>query len=107
MALFKFTDAIMKGEPIDIYNHGEMFRDFTYVGDLVRAIELLVECEPVLGGGVGDEDTLSTVAPWRVVNIGNSRSERLTDFVDILEKELMKKAQRKMLPIQAGDVPAT
>ena len=107
MALFKFTDAIIKGEPIEIYNHGEMLRDFTYVEDLVKAIQLLVSCKPVIGEDVGENDTLSPVAPWRVVNIGNSRSERLTDFVEILERELMKKAHKTMLPIQPGDVPAT
>ncbi|WP_108257952.1 NAD-dependent epimerase/dehydratase family protein [Mangrovicoccus ximenensis] len=110
MALFKFTKAILENEKIDIYNHGEMYRDFTYVEDLVRGIRLLVDAvppapdagaEPVAG------DSLSPVAPWRVVNIGNSRKERLLDFVEAIEASTRRKAIRNYMPIQPGDVPAT
>ena len=95
--------------PGEVYNHGEMFRDFTYVADLVQAIRLLIDtppplphtAEPIAG------DTLSPVAPWRVVNIGNSDKVKLLDFVDAIEQALGRKAQRTYLPMQAGDVPAT
>ena len=109
MALFKFVEAILQDRPIEVYNHGEMFRDFTYVADLVQAIRLLIDTppplphtsEPIAG------DTLSPVAPWRVVNIGNSDKVKLLDFVDAIEQALGRKAQRTYLPMQAGDVPAT
>ena len=110
MALFKFVDAILKGQPIDIYNHGEMFRDFTYVGDLVRAIRLLIDTPPaqVAGRGVPIEgDNLSPAAPYRVVNIGNSDKVRLLDFVEAIEDCLNRKAIRNYMPMQMGDVPAT
>ncbi|MCB1328387.1 MAG: GDP-mannose 4,6-dehydratase [Maritimibacter sp.] len=109
MALFKFTKAILAGHPIEIYNHGEMQRDFTYIDDLVEAIRLLIGVVPVRprNGSVPDGDSLSPVAPWRLVNIGNSRSVRLLDFIDEIEAALGKAAIRKMMPMQAGDVPAT
>jgi UDP-glucuronate 4-epimerase len=115
MALFKFTRGILDGTPIEIYNHGEMYRDFTYIDDLVRAICLLVDVPPPSPSARTAEhgwqpipgDTLSAVAPWRVVNIGNSQPVRLLDFVDALEKALGKKAIRRYLPMQKGDVPAT
>lgn len=115
MALFKFTRGILDGTPIEIYNHGEMYRDFTYIDDLVRAICLLVDVPPPPPSARTEEhgwqpipgDTLSPVAPWRVVNIGNSQPVRLLDFVDALEKALGKKAVRRYLPMQKGDVPAT
>jgi UDP-glucuronate 4-epimerase len=110
MALFKFVDAILKGRPIDIYNHGNMFRDFTYVEDLVRAISLLMFNaipERPQDGVVPEGDSLSPVAPYRVVNIGNSRSERLLDFIDAIEDSLGRKAIRNFMDIQPGDVPAT
>ena len=109
MALFKFVEAILQDRPIEVYNHGEMYRDFTYVADLVQAIRLLIDTppplphtsEPITG------DNLSPVAPWRVVNIGNSDKVKLLDFVDAIEQALGRKAQRTYLPMQAGDVPAT
>ena len=81
LAYFKFVDAILKGQPIDIYNNGEMYRDFTHVGDLVRGIRLLIDAAPVrpVDGVVADGDSLSPVAPWRVVNIGNSQKVKLLD----------------------------
>lgn len=110
MALFKFTDAIFEGRPIDIYNHGDMFRDFTYVDDLVRGIRLLMDAIPVRPddpGQIADGDSLSTVAPYRVVNIGNSKTVRLLDFVDALEEVIGIPAKRNMMDMQKGDVPAT
>ena len=109
MALFKFVEAILQDHPIEVYNHGEMYRDFTYVADLVQAIRLLIDtpppsphtAEPIAG------DSLSPVAPWRVVNIGNSDKVKLLDFVDAIEQALGRKAQRIYLPMQPGDVPAT
>lgn len=110
MALFKFTKGILEGTPIDIYNHGQMYRDFTYVEDLVRAIRLLIDVPPPLPDQREqpiEGDTLSPAAPWRVVNIGNSSQVRLLDFVEAIEAELGKKAIRNYLPMQTGDVPAT
>ena len=109
MALFKFTDAILDGRPIDIYNHGEMYRDFTYVSDLVRGIHLLIDAVPERpeDGTVPDGDSLSPVAPFRIVNIGNSEKVRLLDFIEAIEKELGIEAIRNYMPIQMGDVPAT
>lgn len=110
MALFKFTRGILEGTPIDIYNHGDMWRDFTYVDDLVRGIRLLIDTVPPLPGACEAEvpgDSLSPAAPFRVVNIGNSDKVRLLDFVDAIEQELGRKAIRNYMPMQTGDVPAT
>jgi UDP-glucuronate 4-epimerase len=110
LALFKFVDAILDDRPIDIYNHGNMERDFTYVGDLVRAIELLIGVPPSPPEGRGEmspNDSISPVAPFRIVNIGNSEPVRLLDFIEIIEEKLGKKAQRNYLGMQPGDVPAT
>jgi UDP-glucuronate 4-epimerase len=109
LALFKFVDAILDGRPIDIYNHGDMYRDFTYVKDLVRGIRLLIDTPPVRPADkvVPEGDSLSPVAPFRVVNIGNSDKVRLLDFVDAIEAELGMTAIRNYMPMQAGDVPAT
>ena len=110
MALFKFTKAILEGEPIDVYNYGDMKRDFTYIEDLVEAIRLLIDTPPVRpvdGEGVAEGDSLSPVAPWRVVNIGNSNAVQLTDFIEAIEDATGRKAERNLMPMQAGDVPAT
>jgi UDP-glucuronate 4-epimerase len=110
LALYKFVDAILDDRPIDIYNHGDMYRDFTYVDDLVRAIRLLIDAvpqRPASRGDIPEGDSLSPVAPYRVVNIGNSDKIRLLDFVDAIEAELGVKAKRNYLPMQMGDVPAT
>lgn len=110
MALFKFTRGILEGTPIDVYNHGEMYRDFTYVSDLVRGIRLLIDCPPVRpvnAEAVPIWDSLSPVAPWRVVNIGNSSKVKLTEFIDAIEAECGRSAIRNLMPMQAGDVPAT
>ena len=110
LALYKFVDAILDDRPIDIYNHGEMFRDFTYVDDLVRAIRLLIDTPPALledRATPVEGDNISPAAPYRVVNIGNSDKVRLLDFVDAIEDCLGKTAIRNYLPMKMGDVPAT
>ena len=110
MALFKFVRGILEGEAIDIYNNGEMRRDFTYVEDLVAAIRRLIDVPPVrpaTPAEVPDGDSLSPVAPFRVVNIGNSDEVRLLDFIEAIEDALGKKAIRNYMPMQTGDVPAT
>jgi UDP-glucuronate 4-epimerase len=110
MALFKFVAAILNDEPIDIYNHGALWRDFTYVEDLVRAIRLLIDVPPVRPASAEEieaGDSLSPVAPFRIVNIGNSDKVRLLDFIEAIETTLGKKAERNMMPMQMGDVPAT
>lgn len=107
LALYKFVDAILEDRPIDIYNHGEMWRDFTYVDDLVRAIRLLIDVPPGGPETAVEGDSLSPVAPFRIVNIGNSDKVRLLDFVDAIEKCLGKASIRNLMPMQMGDVPAT
>ncbi len=110
MALFKFTKGILEGTPIDIYNNGEMYRDFTYVTDLVRGIRLLIDMPPVRpesADEIAPYDSLSPAAPWRVVNIGNSDKVRLMDFVEAIETECGREAVKNFMPMQKGDVPAT
>ncbi|MEZ5912329.1 MAG: NAD-dependent epimerase/dehydratase family protein [Paracoccaceae bacterium] len=108
MALFKFTRAILAGEAIEIYNHGDMMRDFTYVDDLVEGIVRLSAVPPARPEGpVPEGDSLSPVAPWRVVNIGNGSPVRLMDFVEAVEVAIGRQAQKTFLPMQPGDVPAT
>jgi UDP-glucuronate 4-epimerase len=110
MALFKFTKGIIEGTPIDIYNNGDMWRDFTYVEDLVRGIAGLIDAVPQRPEKIEDiapGDSLSPAAPFRVVNIGNSDKVRLLDFIDAIEAEIGKKAIRNYMPMQQGDVPAT
>jgi UDP-glucuronate 4-epimerase len=106
MALFKFTSAILKGEPIDVYNHGDMRRDFTYVEDLVEGIVRLTHQVPDKTP-VSAADTLSPVAPFRVVNIGNGSPVTLAAFIAAIEEATGRKAERNLLPMQPGDVPAT
>jgi len=107
MALFKFTKGILEGTQIDIYNNGEMWRDFTYVSDLVRAIRLLIDAVPGGADTAVEGDSLSPVAPFRVVNIGNSDSVRLLDFIEAIENQLGIDARRNYMGMQTGDVPAT
>ena len=111
MALFKFTRAILAGEPIDVYNHGQMQRDFTYVTDLVEGIRLLMQAAPERPEGpdapVPTGDSLSPVAPFRVVNIGNSDAVPLMEFIEAIEAATGREAIKNMMPMQAGDVPAT
>ncbi len=113
MALFKFTKNILEDKPIDVYNHGDMWRDFTYVADLVRGISLLVGTVPAAADDILTRttklkgDSLSPIAPWRIVNIGNSNKVRLLDSINAIEDALGKKAKCNFMDIQAGDVPAT
>ncbi len=110
MALFKFTEAIINNKSIDVYNFGDMFRDFTYVEDLVRGIRLLIDAIPPQDRSTApkiENDNLSRVAPYRIVNIGNSEKIRLTDFIEAIEKELGLSSDQNLLPMQKGDVPAT
>ncbi|WP_371056309.1 SDR family NAD(P)-dependent oxidoreductase [Rhodosalinus sp. K401] len=110
MAYFKFTRAMLEGCPIDVYNHGEMWRDFTYVDDLVRGIRLLMDVppeRPPSPAAIAPGDSLSPVAPHRIVNIGNSTSVKLTDMIDALEFALGVTAERNFMDMQPGDVPAT
>lgn len=106
MALFKFVKAILGGQPIDIYNHGDMRRDFTYVDDLVEGIVRLIGAVPG-AEKVAACDSLSPVAPWRVVNIGNGAPVQLMDFVAAIEAATGHEADKRLLPMQPGDVPAT
>lgn len=106
MALFKFTKAMLAGEPIEVYNHGRMSRDFTYIDDLVTGITGLIEAVPS-DAPVGPQDSLSPVAPFRVVNIGASQPTPLMDYIAALEEALGQPAQKILKEMQAGDVPAT
>jgi UDP-glucuronate 4-epimerase len=107
MALFKFTKAILNGDPIDVYNHGDMSRDFTYVTDLVRGIHLLLDAVPERLDDVPIGDSLSPVAPHRIVNIGNGEPVQLMDFIDAIEEALGQPATKNFMDMQPGDVPAT
>jgi UDP-glucuronate 4-epimerase len=110
LAYFKFAKAILQGEPIDVYNHGELWRDFTAVEDLVEGVSRLIPLAPPLPGGRGEPvagDSLSPVAPHRIVNIGNSDKIHLMDFIRTLETLLGRKAVLNLMPMQLGDVPAT
>ncbi|NJD37061.1 MAG: NAD-dependent epimerase [Geobacter sp.] len=109
MAYFSFTRAILEGRPIDLYNHGRMQRDFTYIDDIVegvvRVADLVAASDPAWNGQRPDPATSS--APWRVYNIGNNRPVELLQFVEALERCLGKTAQKNLLPLQPGDLPST
>ncbi|SEW38604.1 UDP-glucuronate 4-epimerase [Cognatiyoonia koreensis] len=107
MALFKFTKAILNGDPIDVYNHGQMQRDFTYVADLVEGIRLLIDTVPQRLDRVPDGDSLSPVAPFRVVNIGNASPVALGDYIAAIEEATGRVATKNFMDMQPGDVPAT
>ena len=106
MAYFKFTKAILQGDPIEVYNHGAMKRDFTYVDDLVTGIVALADAVPG-DTPVSERDSLSPVAPFRVVNIGAAAPAPLMDFIAAIEAACGREAVKVMLPMQPGDVPAT
>ena len=106
MAAIKFLSAMLKDKPIDVYGEGKMRRDFTFVDDLVASIEALMERVPEIGRPV-EHDSLSPVAPFRVVNIGGGRPTELMDFIGTLESVSGLKANLNMLPMQPGDVVAT
>jgi UDP-glucuronate 4-epimerase len=107
MAFFKFTEAILEGRPIEVYNHGRMQRDFTYIDDLVEAIRRLVDIVPEAGKPVSAEDSVSPVAPYRLVNIGLGSPVPLMEFIDAIERAAGREAVRLLRPMQPGDVPAT
>lgn len=109
MALFIFTKAILEGTPIEVFNHGKMRRDFTYIDDIVEGIIRVLDRpaaqDPSWSGDRPDPGTSS--APARVYNIGNHKPVELLHFIEVLERELGKKADKKLMPLQPGDVPAT
>ncbi len=107
MALFKFTAAALRGEAIDVYNRGRMERDFTYIDDLVEAVVRLVGTVPRTGHPVGPMDSLSPVAPYRLVNIGNGAPRGLLDYIAALERCLGLPIARNDLPMQPGDIART
>lgn len=107
MALFKFVKAILQDDPIEVYNYGKMFRDFTYIDDLIESIIRLLSYPPSCGQAACPQDTLSPVAPYRVVNIGNSKMVSLEEFISAIEIALDRKAKKTNIPLQKGDVPAT
>lgn len=109
MALFLFTRAILEGRPIDVYNNGNMRRDFTYIDDIIEGVVRVMARIP---SGRNDwngarPDPATSFAPYRIFNIGNNRPVELMAFINILEHHLGKKAQMRLLPMQPGDVPGT
>ena len=108
MAYFKFTKKILNGNKIDIYNKGKMYRDYTYVDDIVEGIYRLINKAPSLNSKKRfRNDSISPVAPYRILNIGNTKKIYLMDFINTLEKELGRKIKKKYLPMQKGDVHST
>ncbi|WP_341201693.1 NAD-dependent epimerase [Planomicrobium okeanokoites] len=109
MALFMFTKNIIEGKPIDVFNNGEMMRDFTFVDDIVESISRLIEkpakSNPEWLGKKPDPGT--SYAPYKIYNIGNNSPVRLMDFIEAIEEKTGKKAIKNFMPLQAGDVPAT
>ena len=109
MALFSFTKAIVKGEAIDVYNQGDMYRDFTYVDDIVegviRVLDKPAQASPEWSGD--EPDSATSYAPWRVYNIGNNKQVMLMEFIEAIEDALGKEAVKNMLPMQPGDVQST
>ena len=106
MALFKFTKSILEEKKIDIYNKGDLYRDFTYIDDVVNGVLLLIKKIPKYkkNPSLNRIDSLSSVAPFRIVNIGNSKKIKLLDFINTIENSLGKKALRNYMPMQKGDV---
>jgi UDP-glucuronate 4-epimerase len=109
MAYFLFTRAILEGRPIDIFNHGKMQRDFTYIDDIVEGLIRVLDNVPIPNlNWSGDEpDTATSYAPYRIYNIGNNKPVELMRFIKIIEETIGQKAVKNMLPMQAGDVPFT
>ena len=109
MALFLFTRAILGGQPIDIYNHGKMQRDFTYIDDIIEGVVRIMDRIPSPDPNWRSEqpEPSASFAPYRIYNIGNHHPVELLDFIRVLEKQLGKTAEKRFLPLQAGDVPAT
>jgi len=109
MALFLFTEAILKGEPIKVFNHGNMIRDFTYIDDIVEGIVRVIGNPPQGNAAWSGKkpDPSSSPAPYKVYNIGNQNPVKLMDFISAIEETLGKKAKKEMMPMQPGDVAAT
>ena len=109
MALFRFAEGILQGRPIDVYNHGDMWRDFTYVDDVVEGIVRVLEkpAKPARTWSSEDPDPARSSAPFRVYNVGCGQPVRLTDFIDAIEDVLGMESQRNLLPMQPGDVKST
>ena len=109
MALFKFTEAMLRGDPININNNGNHGRDFTYIDDIVEGIVRVLD-QPAsanLRWSSDEPDPASSYAPWRILNIGNNSPVALLDFITVLERELGVEAVKNFLPLQPGDVPET
>jgi len=109
MALFKFTEGILAGRPIPVFNRGDMVRDFTYVDDIVEGVIRTMDkpAAPAAGWSGERPDSATSYAPWRIFNIGNNQPVKLMRYIEVLEQCLGKKAQLELLPMQPGDVPAT
>ena len=109
MALFKFTKSILEDKPIDVYNHGNHTRDFTYISDIVEGVIKTLDNPATINSNWNSDqpDPSSSKAPWRIYNIGNNNPVKLMDYIDALEKALGKKAKFNFLPLQQGDVPDT
>jgi UDP-glucuronate 4-epimerase len=109
MALFKFTEGILAGRPIPVFNRGDMVRDFTYVDDIVEGVIRTMDQPAAPDGRWSGErpDPATSYAPWRIFNIGNNQPVKLMRYIEVLEECLGKKAKLELLPMQAGDVPAT
>ncbi len=109
MALFLFTKAILEGKPIDVYNYGKMRRDFTYIDDIVEGVVRVIDClpQPDPGWSGMRPDPGTSTAPYRVYNIGNNKPVELLSFIEVLENCLGKKAEKRLLPMQPGDVLET
>ena len=109
MALFLFTKSILEGKPIDVFNYGNMQRDFTYIDDIIEGVVRVIDNPPegISGPDGGKQNPSSSKAPYKVYNIGNNAPVKLMDFIDEIEKKLGIAAKRNMLPMQPGDVPAT
>jgi UDP-glucuronate 4-epimerase len=109
MALFLFTKAILEGRPIDVFNHGRMRRDFTYIDDIAEGLIRVLDCPPQANPGFDKQapDPATSWAPYRVFNIGNHQPVELMAYIEALEQALGKKATKNFLPLQDGDVPAT
>ncbi len=109
MALFRFTRGILAGEPIQVYNRGDMVRDFTYVDDIVEGIVRVLDrpASPQPGWDGNNPDPATSLAPYRIFNIGSNRPVKLMRYIEVLERCLGKKAKLELLPMQPGDVPAT
>ena len=109
MALFLFAKAILEDRPIDVFNHGKMRRDFTYIDDIAQGVVKLLDCPPAADPAFDKDqpDPATSWAPYRVCNIGNHQPVELMSYIETLEKALGKTAQKNFLPLQDGDVPAT